>query len=447
MPTQDQTGPVREFVGYFTKGLGDVVAGELREILRSPVDLVGEPGERFTVVTTSAEGGELVLAGARTVDDFRLLVAGPERVADEDGFRSLCTAAARRTEEFLAGDPGRADAPWSVTVSARNPPWSARAGRAGRASWSPGPAVAGILHGADVAGTARAPVDLRVQADGEIMHVAVNLAGAAAGRRAERLENRRGTLRPTVAAAMVRMALAAYGQAGHDVQGGSEVWPGAGASAGVRARTWAEVEAGAGVGMSGEVGAGGWVLYDPFAGSGTIVGEALRMGLGVFGSDVDPEAVRMTRERVSQLRVAGLRAAGLKGAGLKGAGLKGGGRSGGGRDDAVEAASVNHRIFVHDVRQGAERRVRANLVVGNMPWGKQIQIPRRQELFDGTAEVIRPVVTGGGGGGEGGVAVLLTTHEEQFTARLRRALPGTLITTRRIGLLGQTPAIVVVRPG
>jgi hypothetical protein len=108
---------------------------------------------------------------------------------------------------------------------------------------------------------------------------------------------------------------------------------------------------------------------------------------------------------------------------------------------------VNHRIFVHDVRQGAERRVRANLVVGNMPWGKQIQIPRRQELFDGTAEVIRPVVTGGGGGGEGGVAVLLTTHEEQFTARLRRALPGTLITTRRIGLLGQTPAIVVVRPG
>ncbi|MGH3160032.1 MAG: hypothetical protein ACRDNF_26120, partial [Streptosporangiaceae bacterium] len=127
-------------------------------------------------------------------------------------------------------------------------------------------------------------------------------------------------------------------------------------------------------------------------------------------------------------------------AGLRGAGLRGAGRPGGGWDDAAEAAALSHRIFVHDVRQGAEQRVRAGLVVGNMPWGKQIQIPRRQELFDGTAEVIRPVVTGGG------VAVLLTTHEEQFTARLRRALPRTLITTRRIGLLGQTPAIVVVRP-
>jgi hypothetical protein len=84
--------------------------------------------------------------------------------------------------------------------------------------------------------------------------------------------------------------------------------------------------------------------------------------------------------------------------------------------------------------------VLAGLVVGNMPWGKQVEIPSRADLFDGTAAVAREAVA------EGGVAMLLTTHEEQFAARLRRALPDTQISTRRIGLLGQTPAIVMARP-
>jgi 8-hydroxy-5-deazaflavin:NADPH oxidoreductase len=375
-------GGMREFVAYFTKGLGDVVAGELRELLRTAGERVGEPGERFVLVTTGLEGAERVLAGARTVDDLRLLVAGPEPVADEAGFRALCTAAARRAEEFLVDDPARVGAAWSVTVSARKPPW------AGRSGWSPGEVIAATLHGADVAGTERAPVDLRVQVDGEVMHVAVSLGGLGGGRRADRGENRpvnrQGALRPTVAAAMVRMALARLDAAG---RGGGPGAPG-------RAR----------------------VLYDPFAGTGTIVAEAVRMGLGVFASDVDPEAVRLTRERLTGERVARLGAAG------------------------GDEGALAHRVFEHDVRQGAARRVRADLVVGNMPWGKQVEIPRRQELFDGTAEVIRPVLT------TGGVAVLLTTHEEQFTARLRRALPGTSITTRRIGLLGQTPAIVTVSP-
>jgi predicted RNA methylase len=358
-----------EFVAYFTKGLGDVAAGELREIL-GPDGGVGEPGERFAVVTTGTEGAGRVLARARTVDDFRLLVAGPARVSDEAGFRALCQAAARRTEEFVGGDPARAQAPWSVTVSARNPPWG---------GWPVGPVIAGALHGADVGATTRAPVDLRVQVDGEVMHVAVNLGGVAAGKRDRRAEQagsderagsagqRRGALRATVAAAMVRMALAA--------------WPGPGPGA----------------------------LYDPFAGTGTIVAEALRMGLPVYASDVDPEAVRITRERVARM-------------------------------SAPDVGWLGERIFVHDVRKGAARRVRADLLVGNMPWGKQVEIPRRQELFDGTADVARPVVAAGG------VAVLLTTHEQQFTARLRRALPFGRIATRRIGLLGQTPTIVVVTP-
>lgn len=384
-----QTAPTLEFTAYFTKGLGDVAADELREILgprptaaagRHGTGVTGEvdePGERFVTVRTSLDGAYRVLTSARTVDDFRLLVAGPCQVASEGEFAALCAAAAKNTEEYLATDPDREQAPWSVTVSARHPVWSAR--HSGAPPWAPALVIAEAWHGADVAATVRSPVDLRLQADGEIMHVATSLGTRPLGKRPDDSAPRRGALRPTVAAAMVRMALAAS----------PEVAPA--------------------------------TLYDPFAGTGTIVAEAWRMGLPVFASDVDPGAVEATRERLARLAAAGpVRRR---------------------RADALDDAALSHRIFVHDVCAGAATRVRAGLVVGNMPWGKQVEIPSRSELFDGTAAVAREAVA------EGGVAMLLTTHEDQFTARLRRALPGTQISTRRIGLLGQTPAIVMARPG
>lgn len=379
-----QTAPVLEFTAYFTKGLGDVTADELREILgprptaaagRHGTGVTGdvdEPGERFVTVRTTLDGARRVLTAARTVDDFRLLVAGPCQVTSEGEFKSLCAAAAGRTEEYLAADPDRAHAPWSVTVSARNPAWSRAP------SWAPAPVIAEAWRGADIAASARSPVDLRLQADGEVMHVAASLAARPPGKRIGEAAPRRGALRPTVAAAMVRMALAARPQDSPAT------------------------------------------LYDPFAGTGTIVAEAWRMGLPVFASDADPEAVEATRERLARMAAAG--PARRRRAG------------------ALDDAALGHRVFVHDVCDGAAPRVRAGLVVGNMPWGKQVRIPSRAELFDGTATVACQAVA------EGGVAMLLTTHEEQFAARLRRALPGTQISTRRIGLLGQTPAIVMARP-
>jgi hypothetical protein len=383
-----QTAPTLEFTAYFTKGLGDVAADELREILgprptaaagRHGTRVTGdvdEPGERFVTVRTTLDGAYRVLTSARTVDDFRLLVAGPCQVASEGEFKSLCSAAAKNTEDYLTTDPEREQAPWSVTVSARNPVWSR--GPSGAPSWAPAPVIAEAWHGADVAATVRSPVDLRLQADGEVMHVATSLGGRPPGKRADDTAPRRGALRPTVAAAMVRMALAARPQ-----------------------------DAPA-------------TLYDPFAGTGTIVAEAWRMGLPVFASDVDPGAVEATRERLARLAAAGLARRR--------------------RADALDDAALSHRIFVHDVCEGAAARVRAGLVVGNIPWGKQVAIPSRSDLFDGTAAVAREAVA------QGGVAMLLTTHEDQFAARLRRALPDTQISTRRIGLLGQTPAIVMARP-
>ncbi len=370
-----EEGGLRHYAGYVTKGLADVAAGELAGLL--PAGAVGPPQERFVLVTATAAAADAVLAGARTVDDFRLLVAGPCRVTGEAGFRELCAAAAERTRAVLADQRSVTPwsvTPWSVTLSARRPPWA-------DGSWQPGPVIAATMPGTDLAARRRAPVDLRIQADGEIMHVALNLAGQPPGKRPDRVGEaggRPGALRPTVAAAMLRLALAA-----RPVPAGS---PAGGRS-------------------------GSPAVYDPCAGTGTIPAEAAALGLAVFASDIDPQAVRLTRQRLAHCGAGG------------------------------DEASLAHRVFAHDVRSGLPGRVRAGLIVSNLPWGKQVAVPSRRELFDGVAQVVR------GGLAAGGAAVLLSTHEQQLRARLARALPGARLTERRIGLLGQSPVILTVRPG
>ena len=148
-------------------------------------------------------------------------------------------------------------------------------------------------------------------------------------------------------------------------------------------------------------------VYDPFCGTGTVAAEAAHLGLPVFASDIDECAVELTRRRL---------AAGLPG-------------------PAPATAALLHRVFAHDVRRGPPARVSAGIVVGNMPWGKQVKVAGRLALFDATALLVSRLLA------DGGTAVLLTTREDALMARLRRQRLE--VSSRRIGLLGQAPAIVV----
>ena len=74
-----------------------------------------------------------------------------------------------------------------------------------------------------------------------------------------------------------------------------------------------------------------------------------------------------------------------------------------------------------------------------MPWGKQVKVDGRLALSDAVALLAGRLLA------DGGAAVLLTTYEEPLAARLRRQ--GLEVSSRRIGLLGQTPAIVLARAG
>jgi len=354
---------------YYTKGLGDVAAAEAAGIV--PAAVIGQQQDRFLILTTTVADAERLGRRARTVDDARLLVAGPEQISSQAGFAALCRAAAARVREVLSPGDGQRDAPWSgtpwsVTLSARSPVWRQPP------AWEPDPVLARYFPGADPAATQRSPVDLRVQADQDMIHIALSLWPRPVGKRGG--PARPGALRPTVAAALVQLA----------------------------AR-----EAGPAMAARG--------VYDPFCGTGTIAAEAAHLGLPVFASDIDGHAVELTRRRLAGQEAAAAGAAAAPGA-------RGG---------------LRHRVFAHDVRSGPPRRVSAGIVAGNMPWGKQVETDGRLALFDATARLAGRLLA------DGGAAALLTTQEGPLVARLRSQRLE--VSSRRIGLLGQTPAIVLAR--
>jgi hypothetical protein len=360
----DGTTLVR-LVLYFTKGLGDVVAAESAGIAPA-IAVLGED-DRFLVAAMTAAEAAALGERARTIDDVRLLVAGPERITSEDGFAALCASAAARVRNILASGQGDWSGPWSVTLSARNPGWRDSPG------WDPAPVLATHFPGADLGAAQRSPVDLRVQADAEMIHIALNLWSRPIGKR-DGGPARPGALRPTVAAALVRLA--------------------------IRDTDPAVTRLG---------------VYDPFCGTGTVVAEAAHLGLPVFASDIDEHAVELARRRLAGQSLAGQQAAAAPAA----------------------AGVLRHRVFAHDVRRGPPPRVSARIMVGNMPWGKQVKVDGRLALFDATTLLARHLLR------DGGTVALLTTHEDALIARLRRQRLA--VSSRRIGLLGQTPAIVVAR--
>ena len=234
---------------YFTKGLGDVVAEESAGIV--PAIAVLGADDRFLVAAMTAAEAAALCEQARTIDDARLLVAGPERITSEEGFAALCASAADRVRNILASRQGDWSGSWSVTLSARNPGWRDSPG------WDPAPVLATHFPGADLGAAQRSPVDLRVQADAEMIHIALNLWSRPIGKR-DGGPARPGALRPTVAAALVRLA--------------------------IRDTDPAVTRLG---------------VYDPFCGTGTVVAEAAHLGLPVFASDIDEHAVELARRRLA----------------------------------------------------------------------------------------------------------------------------------------------------
>jgi Putative RNA methylase family UPF0020 len=240
---QDGAARIR-LVLYFTKGLADVVAAEAAGIV--PAADILQQEDRFLVAALTAAEAARLGGHSRTVDDARLLVAGPERIGGEADFTALCAAAAGQVRNALGPAGAHPAGPWSVTLSARNPCWRDPPG------WDPVPVLARHFPGAGLGATQRSAIDLRVQADGDAVHIALNLWSRPIGKRGDGRTAWPGALRPSVAAALIRLAVRAAGPE-----------------------------------MSGRG------IYDPFCGTGTVVAEAAHLGLPVFASDIDQRAVEL----------------------------------------------------------------------------------------------------------------------------------------------------------
>ena len=275
---------------------------------------------------------------------------------DLQALLSLVTEADLEKTIDEARRTGRLDGTFSITVSAAHAPY----GNSGAIEEAVASAIS-VRYKWRYSELQRAPIDIRVFVDGTWALIGVRLFDEPLSRRAYRVVNLRGALRPTVAATLVRIA---------NPSGG-------------RPRIW-----------------------DPFCGSATILCEAAEQGYEVWGTDIDPEAVEAARENLAAVK-----------------------REFWNRIELADSTSL----------KTWKKHQSATAVVTNLPWGKQVAIKSKQALYDsvsaGTAELVR----------RGGTSVLLTTEPKLIQQRLKRD-DAVRLEERRIGLLGQTPTILVSQP-
>lgn len=228
-----------------TRGLEEIAAAEIGEISAAAGGLETRP--KAVLTQASDVRG---FRGLRTVDDIAVVSAVSPSVHDMQDLLTLVTEHAdleKTIEQALRTD--RLDGAFSITVSAAHVPY----GTSGVIEDAVANAIS-ARYGWRYTELQRAPIDIRVFIDGAWALIGVRLFDEPLSRRTYRVVNLRGALRPTVAAALVRIAS-----------------PGRG-----RLRIW-----------------------DPFCGSATILCEAAEQGHEVWGTDIDHEAVGASRENLA----------------------------------------------------------------------------------------------------------------------------------------------------
>jgi tRNA (guanine6-N2)-methyltransferase len=230
---------------FVTRGLEDIAAAEIGETSAAAGGLEIRP--KAVLTQASDVRG---LRRLRTVDDVAVISASSPAVHDMQDLLSLVTKQAdleKTIDEALRTD--RLDGTFSITVSAAYVPY----GTSGVIEEVVASAIS-ARYGWRHTELQRAQIDVRVFIDGTWALIGVRLFDEPLSGRPYRVVNLRGALRPTVAAALVRIAR-----------------PGTG-----RLRIW-----------------------DPFCGSATILCEAAEQGHEVWGTDIDPEAVDASRENLA----------------------------------------------------------------------------------------------------------------------------------------------------
>jgi tRNA (guanine6-N2)-methyltransferase len=236
------------FAVFATRGLEDIAAAEISANWSATQPLQTRP--KVVLVQADDLG---VFRHLRTVDDVATVTAQSSSVDGLQALTALVADGGDLTRSIEVADRAdRLTGEFSVTVSAAHTAY-------GPASVIEDAVARAISarYGWQHVRLQRAAIDVRVFIDGTWALIGVRLFDEPLTRRSYRVADARGSLRPTVAAALVRIAT-----------------PG---------RTRLQI-------------------WDPFCGSGTILCEAASVGHEAWGTDIDPEAVGAARENISAVK-------------------------------------------------------------------------------------------------------------------------------------------------
>lgn len=146
-------------------------------------------------------------------------------------------------------------------------------------------------------------------------------------------------------------------------------------------------------------------LIDTFCGSGTILSEALSYGYEIFGSDINPKAVSLTKSNISQFN-----------------------------------KNFVKNVVVADATKSSWRSDYFDVAVSNLPWDKQIRVDSITNLYTRSLleykRILKPRAP----------FCLLVHKPDLLIKHINRIFDNVYITTKYpIGYLGQNPTIVFAK--
>jgi len=200
--------------------------------------------------------------------------------------------------------------------------------------------------------------DIRIFIHKQKLYVSVRLTKESLHHRSYKTQSREGSLRPTIAAAMVKLATQNKNNA---------------------------------------------KIIDTFCGSGTILSEAALMKHQINGSDINPEAVSISKSNLSNI---------------------------GTNSDSLRQYDGQNTKWPSNTYDCA---------ISNLPWDKQIKVASITTLYTQTVQEWKRLLK------PEGTLCALVTKPELLVKICKKEFPKKSIQTFKIGLLGQTPTIILVK--
>lgn len=338
-----------QYIAYTTKGLEEVVILELQQKLEGVS--IAEIGDKRVIFSTESSFDKLI--SLTTVDDIGVLInKGEDKETIDDVLNLISYESLIKTQEFISQHRDLEKHSFSLTISVARSPLKAIE-------------IAQVTKnfitnmGLNYIELDHSNFDLRIFIDGKICYISARLTKESIHKRLYKLSSKPGSLKPTVAASMIILAT----NFKKDLR-----------------------------------------VIDNFCGSGTILSEAYSFGNDVFGGDIDPESVLITKNNLTNL-----------------------------------GFNIKNRIKLLDARYTKWPDNYFDCAISNLPWDKQIEVKSITNLYEDSLReyfrVLKP----------NGTLCAIVSKPELFIKYLKKFKPTANIKQIKIGLLGQNPTIVIMK--